>query len=118
MLFEELMSALEDLGASTFKMPRVATYNTTATPVRSSLAAAIEQELEQPKDIVVNYCHNRLSSGRTLRSLFVRPMESTLNILHSQQSQQHPMLKNLMFVSAASSRSHPETLLCPSTTWH
>jgi hypothetical protein len=46
MVFEELMSALEYLGASTFKMPAVATYNATTTPVRHSLADAMEQELE------------------------------------------------------------------------
>ncbi len=51
------MSALGDLDVITFRMPGVATYNATAMQVRRSLAAAVEQELVQTKDIVADYYH-------------------------------------------------------------
>jgi hypothetical protein len=56
-MFEEIMSALEDLDVRTFRMPGVATHTATAMLFWHSLAAAVEQELVQAKDIVVDYSH-------------------------------------------------------------
>ncbi len=69
----------------------MATYNATAMPVRRSLAAAVEQELVQTKDIVADYYHKHQVSKKLAR----QPFGNVSNILCSQQSQPQPMLKSL-----------------------
>jgi hypothetical protein len=68
MVFEELMSALEDLVSSIIWM--LATHNATATPVRSSLADTLEQELEQPKGIMGDNPHERQYSPEPVSQPF------------------------------------------------
>jgi hypothetical protein len=70
-VYEELMSALGDLDVITFRMPGMATYSATAMHVWHSLAAAVEQDLVQTKDVVADHT----TSSMILRTLFVNPSE-------------------------------------------
>jgi hypothetical protein len=109
------MSALEDLGASTFKMQDLAmynatatlvrytctfkmqdlaTYNATATQVRYSLADAMQQEFERSEIIAADPSLEQ----RDLLESFRQPLGNISNASSTQQSQTQPMLllKNYM----------------------